>query len=63
MADPRGLHHSSTRVLSVAMIVLGVLLVVRTLLAGGGVLAIGVVLGVLFAAAGGARLYLQSRRP
>jgi hypothetical protein len=61
MPDPRQLHRSSTRVLSVAMIVLGALLVVRTLSAGGGVLAIGVLLGILFAAAGSARLYLQSR--
>jgi multisubunit Na+/H+ antiporter MnhB subunit len=61
MPDPRQLHRSSTRVLSLAMIVLGVLLVVRTLTAGGGGLALGVVLGVLFVAAGGARLYLQSR--
>lgn len=61
MPDPRQLHRSSTRVLSLAMIVLGVLLVVRTLSSGGGALALGVVLGVLFAAAGGARLYLQAR--
>ena len=43
------------------MIAIGVLLVVRTLAAGGGGLALGIVLGVLFVAAGAARLYLQSR--
>ena len=62
MPDPRQLHSSSTRLLSFAMIVIGVLLVVRTLVAGGGGLALGVILGVLFVAAGGARLYLQGRQ-
>jgi hypothetical protein len=54
----RDLHHASTRVLSAVMVVLGVVLVVRTLARGGGPFAIGVVFGVLFFAAGAARLYL-----
>ena len=62
MPDPRQLHRSTTRVLSLAMIVIGVLLIVRTLAAGGGGLALGLILGVLFVAAGGARIYLQSRQ-
>jgi multisubunit Na+/H+ antiporter MnhB subunit len=62
MPNPRQLHHSTTRVLSLAMVVIGVLLIVRTLAAGGGGLALGIVLGVLFIAAGGARLYLQARQ-
>lgn len=61
MPAPRQLHHRSTRVLSIAMVVLGVALVVRTLTSGGGALAIGIVLGICFVAAGGARLYLQAR--
>jgi len=61
MPDPRQVHHGATRVLSLAMIAIGVALVVRTLAAGGGGLALGLVLGVLFVAAGGARLYLQAR--
>ena len=48
--------------MSFAMIAIGVALVVRTLVAGGGGLAVGLVLGVLFVAAGGARLYLQERQ-
>ena len=52
----------TTRLLSVAMIAIGVALVVRTLVAGGGGLAIGLLLGVLFVAAGAARLYLQARQ-
>jgi multisubunit Na+/H+ antiporter MnhB subunit len=61
MARRSPLHSSSTRVLSVAMILIGIALVVRTLVAGGGALATGIVLGVLFMLAGLARLYLQRR--
>jgi hypothetical protein len=51
-----------TRVLSALMIVIGVAIVVRTLAAGGGALALGLLLGVLFVAAGAGRLYAE-RRP
>jgi hypothetical protein len=61
MSRRRQMHSSSTRVLSIAMILIGVALIVRTLVAGGGAIATGVVLGVLFVAAGAARLYLQLR--
>jgi len=61
MPEPRQLHRRATRLLSLAMIALGVALLVRTLALGGGALAIGVVLGLLFVAAGAARLYLQAR--
>jgi hypothetical protein len=47
--------------MSIVMIVIGIALVVRTLVAGGGALATGIVLGVLFVLAGLARLYLQHR--
>jgi hypothetical protein len=40
------------------MVLIGVVLLVSTLARGGGPLAVGVVLGVLFVAAGAARLYL-----
>ena len=62
MPEPRQLHRSSVRLLSVVMIVIGLALVARTLAAGGGAVAVGVVLGVLFVAAGAARLYLLSRQ-
>jgi multisubunit Na+/H+ antiporter MnhB subunit len=55
------LHSSSTRVLSIVMILIGIALIARTLLAGGGALATGIVLGALFVLAGLARLYLQLR--
>jgi hypothetical protein len=47
--------------MSVLMMVIGVALVVRTLTAGGGAAATGVLLGALFVAAGAGRLYLQFR--
>lgn len=61
MSRRRQLHSSSTRVLSVVMIVIGIALIARTVAAGGGAIATGVVLGVLFVLAGVARLYLQLR--
>ena len=54
-------HRSSTVVLSVVMVLIGVALLVRTVAAGGGALATGIVLGLLFVLAGAARLYLQLR--
>ena len=51
-----------TRVLSALMVVIGLAIIVRTLAAGGGPVALGMVLGVLFVAAGAGRLYAE-RRP
>jgi hypothetical protein len=48
--------------LSAAMIVIGIAMLARTLAAGGGPLASGVLLGLLFIAAGCGRLYL-TRKP
>jgi hypothetical protein len=48
----------STRALSVLLIVLGVALVVSSIARGGGVLALGVVIGACFALAGAGRLWL-----
>jgi hypothetical protein len=56
--SPRQVHRGATRVLSTAMVVIGVALLVSTLARGGGPLAVGVLFGVLFVAAGLARLYL-----
>jgi hypothetical protein len=61
MPEPRDLHRGSTRLLSTIMIALGAAMVVSTVAHGGGAAAIGVVLGILFIAAGGARLYLLSK--
>jgi hypothetical protein len=48
-------------VLSALMVVIGVTLIVRALAAGGGITAIGVILGVLFIAAGAGRLWVGMR--
>ena len=61
MPRRRQLYNSSTRAFSITMIVIGIALVVRTVVAGGGAFATGLVLGILFMLAGGARLYLQLR--
>jgi hypothetical protein len=50
-----------TRVLSTLMILIGVAIIVRTLAEGGGPLALGLLLGVLFVAAGAGRLYAERR--
>jgi hypothetical protein len=47
---------------AIGAILIGIALIVRTLAAGGGAIASGIVLGVLFVLAGAARLYLQLRR-
>ena len=44
--------------MSAVMVLIGVVLLVSTLARGGGPLAIGVLLGLLFVAAGVGRLYL-----
>jgi hypothetical protein len=59
MPAPRNVHRASTRALSAAMVVIGVVLLVVTLTRGGGPFSIGVVMGVLFVAAGLSRLYIE----
>jgi hypothetical protein len=49
-----------TRLLSSLMVVIGVALLVRTATLGGG--SVGYLFGVLFIAAGSARLYLELRQ-
>jgi hypothetical protein len=61
MRAPRDLHRTSTRILSTVLLVLGVAMIVVTVAAGGGPLASGVLLGLLFAAAGAGRLWVASR--
>lgn len=46
-------------ILPAAMIVIGVVLIVRTILGGGGPIAIGLIFGVLFIAAGAGRIYVE----
>ncbi len=56
------MHGLATRVLSVLMVVLGLAILVSTIARGGGPLAIGMLLGVLFVAAGVGRLYVERER-
>ena len=55
------LHRLAVLVLALALVVLGLLMLVRTALLGGG--SFGFVFGALFIAAGAARLYLLRGRP
>ncbi len=52
----------ATRVLSTLMVVIGFSLIVRTVSEGGQPLAFGILVGVLFIAAGAGRLYVERRR-
>jgi hypothetical protein len=52
----------ATAVLSGVMVLVGLALVARTVAAGGGALATGVLLGLLFVAAGAGRLWAERRR-
>ena len=51
-----------TTILPALMVLVGVAILVRTIAEGGGPLATGIVLGVLFCAAGAGRLYVERRR-
>jgi hypothetical protein len=53
---------TATRVLSVAMLVIGLAIIVRTAAEGGGPLAFGLLVGILFVAAGAGRLYAERDR-
>lgn len=52
---------NGTRVLSVAIGLIGIAIIVRTVTAGGGVASIGVLFGAIFVLLGLARLYLSVR--
>lgn len=62
MPAPSDVHATTTRLMSALMVVIGFALLVRTLAAGGGPLSLGVLLGVLFVAAGAGRFLLLRRR-
>ena len=51
-------YMGSTRALSVLLILLGLVLIVSALARGGGVLAVGVLVGACFTLAGAGRLWL-----
>jgi hypothetical protein len=51
-----------TLVLSSLMVLIGMAMIVRAIAGGGGPLAIGIVLGLLFIAAGAGRIYAERQR-
>jgi hypothetical protein len=63
MASRERIGTIGTKVLSSLILALGIVIVVRTIAAGGGPLSLGVLLGAVFVAIGAARLYLVNRRP
>jgi hypothetical protein len=68
MAEPRvpesgrDIHRCVTMLLSAVMAVLGIVILIRTIAAGGGPVSLGVLFGVLFIAAGAGRFYVTWRR-
>ncbi|CAA9493114.1 MAG: hypothetical protein AVDCRST_MAG85-1335 [uncultured Solirubrobacteraceae bacterium] len=55
------MHGAATTITSLALVVIGLFMLVSTLARGGGPLAVGVILGLLFFALGAARLYVTWR--
>ncbi len=65
MSPPSGrdVHRQGTILLSTALLLVGVALIVRTVAGGGGAGALGILLGVLFVAAGVGRLWIVRKTP
>ena len=61
MPSPERLYTGSVRVLSVVFGVLGAVLIVVTLAAGGGPVSFGLLMGLVFVAVGAGRLWVSSR--
>jgi hypothetical protein len=57
-----GTYAATQRALSLLLCVVGLVMVVSTLARGGGPLAIGVIVGVMFAVLGAARFWLARSR-
>ena len=55
-------HRSATLIFSLVMIVIGVALIAQAADGHGGLISPRLLLGVLFIAAGGGRMYLETRR-
>jgi hypothetical protein len=58
----RGVHRTSTYVLSLVMAAIGVALIVEAVAGGGSVISPRLLLGVLFIAAGAGRAYVEIGR-
>jgi len=60
MTSPERIYRGSVRLFSLVFIALGLALLVSTLVAGGGLLSIGFLLGVAFLAVGAGRLWIAA---
>jgi hypothetical protein len=58
----RQVHRTGTWALSLAMVAIGIALVAEAIGGDGGVISIRLLLGLMFLAAGSARIYLEIRR-
>jgi hypothetical protein len=58
---PTEVHRRGTIVLSCMLLLIGVAIVARTIDAGGGVISVGVLLGLMFMATGAGRLWIATR--
>lgn len=61
MASPERIYRGSVRVFSVVCIVIGLVVLMSTLVNGGGPLSVGILLGIAFLAVGAGRLWVASR--
>jgi hypothetical protein len=61
MSSPERIYQGSIRAFSLLFVALGLVLLVSTLLRGGGPLSVGVLLGVAFLAVGAGRLWIATR--
>lgn len=61
MAAPDEVYRAVTRLFAVVILGFGLAILVVTIANGGGLFSTGVLLGVVFTALGGARLYLSLR--
>lgn len=61
VASPERIYRGSVRALSLAFMLLGMAILVSTLIRGGGLLSVGVLLGLAFLAVGAGRLWVASR--
>jgi hypothetical protein len=61
MASPERIYRGSVRAFSIVFVGLGLVLLVSTLVAGGGPLSVGALLGIAFLAVGAGRLWIAAR--
>jgi hypothetical protein len=54
-------YSRAVRIFSLVLLVLGLAILISTLLNGGGLASVGVLMGVAFIAVGGGRLWLSAR--